>query len=55
MGKYLYEIENTDKPILIVSHQAILRVIYSYFMNIDNLNMTNLSIPLNTIIKLLFK
>ena len=50
--KIIYEIENTDKPILIVSHQAILRVIYSYFMNIDNLNMTNLNIPLNTIIKL---
>tara|TARA_Y100000591_G_C21803715_1_gene683569 strand:+ start:100 stop:1320 length:1221 start_codon:yes stop_codon:yes gene_type:complete len=50
--KIIYEIENTDKPILIVSHQAILRVIYSYFMNIDNLSMTNLNIPLNTIIKL---
>lgn len=50
--KIIYEIENTDKPILIVSHQAILRVIYSYFMNIDNFNMTNLSIPLNTVIKL---
>tara|TARA_Y100000741_G_scaffold225392_1_gene172122 strand:+ start:2162 stop:3379 length:1218 start_codon:yes stop_codon:yes gene_type:complete len=50
--KIIYEIENSDKPILIVSHQAILRVIYSYFMNIDNFNMTNLSIPLNTIIKL---
>ena len=26
--------------------------IYSYFMNIDKLNMTNLRIPLNTVIKL---
>jgi len=50
--KIIYDIENSDKPILIVSHQAILRVIYSYFMNIDNFNMTNLNIPLNTIIKL---
>ena len=50
--KIIYEIENCDKPILIVSHQAILRVIYSYFMNINNLNMPNLNIPLNTLIKL---
>ena len=50
--KIIYEIENSDKPILIVSHQATLRVIYSYFMNIDNSNMPTLNIPLNTLIKL---
>lgn len=50
--KIIYDIENCDKPILIVAHQAVLRVIYSYFMNIDNTDMTSLDIPLNTIIQL---
>ena len=50
--KIIYDIENCDKPILIVAHQAVLRVIYSYFMNIDNTDMTSLDIPLNTIIRL---
>ena len=50
--KIIYDIENCDKPILIVAHQAVLRVIYSYFMNIDNVTMTGLDIPLHTIIKL---
>lgn len=50
--KIIYDIENCDKPILIVAHQAVLRVIYSYFMNKDNITMTGLDIPLNTIIKL---
>ena len=50
--KIIYDIENCDKPILIVAHQAVLRVIYSYFMNIDNISMTGLEVPLNTVIKL---
>lgn len=50
--KIVYDIENCDKPILIVAHQALLRVIYSYLMNIDNESMTSLDMPLNTIIKL---
>mmetsp|Transcript_20263 Transcript_20263/g.40886 ORF Transcript_20263/g.40886 Transcript_20263/m.40886 type:complete len:474 (+) Transcript_20263:116-1537(+) len=39
-------------PVVIVAHQAILRVIYTYFMGKPREDATKTAIPLNTVIKL---
>jgi len=39
-------------PILIVAHQAVLRVVYTYFMGLPREEATKKPIPLNTVIKL---
>lgn len=39
-------------PVVIVAHQAVLRVVYTYFMGLDREKATNVPIPLNTVIKL---
>lgn len=50
--RFIIDIERTDFPILIISHQATLRVLYSYLMNINNNKMTSIEMPLHTICKL---
>ena len=50
--KTIIDIESSTTPILIIAHQAIIRVIYSYFMNINNVEMPNLEVPLHCIIEL---
>ena len=45
-------IEQRSTPILIIAHQAILRVIYGYFTNKSKELVPHLSIPLHTVIKL---
>ncbi len=47
-----HEIERLREPVLIVAHQAILRVLYAYFMGLPRESCTMVSIPLNTVIKL---
>jgi len=39
-------------PVVIVAHQAVLRVIYTYFMGLNRKEATRIPIPLNTVIKL---
>ena len=39
-------------PVVMVAHQAVLRVIYTYLMGLDRSEATTVSIPLNTVIKL---
>jgi len=39
-------------PVLIVAHQAVLRVVYTYFMGLPRDQATKKPIPLNTVIKL---
>jgi len=39
-------------PVLIVAHQAVLRVVYTYFMALPRDEATKKPIPLNTVIKL---
>jgi 6-phosphofructo-2-kinase/fructose-2,6-biphosphatase 2 len=41
-----------QEDILIVSHQAVLRCIYGYFMNIDRDKLPYINIPLHTVIQL---
>lgn len=45
------ELERSEN-ILIVTHQAILRCIYAYFMNEDQEQSPWLNVPLHTLIKL---
>lgn len=45
-------IENRVEPVLIVAHQAILRVIYGYFSEKERTLVPHLSIPLHTLIHL---
>jgi len=45
-------INNTKTTIVIVAHQAIIRIIYGELMNINKLEQPYISIPLHTIIQL---
>ena len=47
-----HELERPREPVLIVAHQAILRVLYAYFMGFPREECINVSIPLNTVIQL---
>ena len=44
-----HEIERQREPLLIVAHQAILRVIYAYLMGISREEVIKVTIPLNTV------
>ena len=52
LDQVVHEIERLRDPILIVAHQGILRIIYSYFMGYRLEDAPLVSIPLNTVIKL---
>lgn len=47
-----HEMERSQETLLIVAHQAILRVLYAYFMGKPREACPSVSIPLNTVIKL---
>jgi len=47
-----HELERLTEPIVVVAHQAILRVLYAYFMEKPRETCPDCSIPLNTVIKL---
>ena len=47
----IMELERSKKPLLIVSHQAVLRVIYAYLADEKPERCTNLSMPLHTVVK----
>mmetsp|Transcript_15656 Transcript_15656/g.38599 ORF Transcript_15656/g.38599 Transcript_15656/m.38599 type:complete len:505 (+) Transcript_15656:237-1751(+) len=44
--------EGLQDPVVVVAHQAVLRIVYAYFMMMDKNDATTISIPLNTVIKL---
>ena len=46
-----HEMERQREPLLVVAHQAILRVLYAYFAGMRREDCIHVSIPLNTIIK----
>mmetsp|Transcript_1434 Transcript_1434/g.1846 ORF Transcript_1434/g.1846 Transcript_1434/m.1846 type:complete len:137 (+) Transcript_1434:254-664(+) len=48
----VHEIERLRDPVLIIGHQGILRILYSYFMGYTREDAPFVSIPLNTVIKL---
>jgi len=47
-----HEIERLREPVVIIAHQAILRVLYAYFMGMPREQCIDVSIPLNTVIRL---
>ena len=49
---FVLQIESYNKPILIVAHNAILKVLLGYFNNIKLNNIPHLDIPLHTVFKL---
>ena len=48
------KIKESEKDILIICHQAVLRVLYSYFFDISKDEIPYLEIPLNTIFKIYY-
>lgn len=48
----MHELESYSDPLLIVSHQATLRMIYAYLMGIDRAKAPKLDIPLHTVIEI---
>merc|ERR1719389_1099880 len=48
----IHELESYHEPILIISHQATLRMVYAYLMGIDRREAPKLDIPLHTVIKI---
>lgn len=48
----IVELERQRQPVLIVSHQATLRVLYAYLMGIPQDTCTRLSFPLHTVYQL---
>jgi len=48
----IIEMERHQEPLLIIAHQAILRIIYAFYMGLSRPEAPYVSIPLNTVIKL---
>eukprot|EP00755_Sulcionema_specki_P014427 Sspe_Gene.56628::Locus_31138_Transcript_1_2_Confidence_0.667_Length_1850::g.56628::m.56628/K01103/PFKFB3; 6-phosphofructo-2-kinase / fructose-2,6-biphosphatase 3&\ len=48
----IMELERSRKPLLIISHQAVLRVIYAYLIDDAPERCTNLAMPLHTVVKM---
>jgi broad specificity phosphatase PhoE len=48
----IFELERQEEPLLIVAHQAVLRCLYAYFLDLSTEELPYLSIPLNTLIRL---
>ena len=49
LKEFILEINRLDKPVLIITHNAIVRVILSYFLNIDREKIPHMDIPLHTL------
>lgn len=52
LDSVILEIERHGSPILIISHNAVVRAIYGYFMGLPPKETPHLAIPLHTVIKL---
>lgn len=48
----IIELERSRNPVLVVAHQAVLRVLYAYFMNKSPEACPHLEVPLHTLIEL---
>ena len=48
----IFELERQREPILIIGHQAVLRCLYAYFLDLPPEEIPFLSIPLHTLIRL---
>ena len=52
LPSYVAELERRREPVLVIAHQAVLRVLYAYFMNRRPEECPFLEIPLHTVIEL---
>ena len=50
----VHEMESYKEPLLIVSHQAVLRCLYAYLMNLPRGQCPKLEIPLHTVMKITY-
>lgn len=48
----IFELERQQNPILIIAHQAVIRCLYAYFLDLPAEEIPYLSIPLHTMIRL---
>lgn len=48
---FIYNLEHSNKIVIIIGHQAILRVIYGYLMGINIDEIPHINMPLNTLIE----
>ena len=48
----MHELESYTEPLLIVSHQATLRMVYAYLTGRPRMDAPKLDIPLHTVIKI---
>jgi len=48
----ILELERQRGSVLVITHQAVMRVILSYFLQIPQEEMTNIEIPLHTVLQL---
>ena len=48
----IIEIERQQQPLVIVAHQAVLRCLYAYFLDLPVEEVPFLSIPLHTLVRL---
>jgi 6-phosphofructo-2-kinase/fructose-2,6-biphosphatase len=46
------ELERQKRPVMVISHQAVLRAIYGYLMGHEPEQIPHLSIPLHTVLEL---
>lgn len=51
----IFELERTTKPVIVVSHQAVLRCLISYFVDTPKETIPYYSIPLHTLVKIVSK
>ena len=47
----VHELESYEEPLLVVSHQATLRILYAYLTNRPRADAPKIAIPLHTLIK----
>eukprot|EP01041_Mallomonas_annulata_P011156 gene11156-23317_t len=48
----IFELEQQRQPVLLVAHQAVLRCLYAYYLDVPQQEIPYLSMPLHTIIRL---
>lgn len=51
----IFELERQKSAVLIIAHQAVLRCLYAYFLDLPAEEIPYLAIPLHTVIKLMPK
>jgi broad specificity phosphatase PhoE len=50
----MHELETTQEPIVIVSHQATLRMVYAHLMGADRASAPKLVVPVHTVVKITY-